>query len=130
MEKRGSSGSASLFVLAASLAFQPCHGARGVPAGAGPEEEPLRPQNVFGFGGFYPGPTVNWVFPGPNGVTPQVGFGGVPGSGAFPGVGGGGGVSPFTPGGGGVSPFTPGGGGVVGIHGGGGAAAGAAAKKP
>ena len=116
MEKRGSSGSASLLalalLLAASLAsFQPCHGARGVPAGAGPEEEPLRPQNVFGFGGFYPGPTVNWVFPGPNGVTPQVGFGGMPGSGAFPGVGGGGGVSPFTPGGGG-------------------AAAGAAAKKP
>ncbi|KAG2597358.1 translation initiation factor IF-2-like [Panicum virgatum] len=125
MEKRGSSGSASLLalalLLAASLAsFQPCHGARGVPAGAGPEEEPLRPQNVFGFGGFYPGPTVNWVFPGPNGITPQVGFGGMPGSGAFPGVGGGGGVSPFT----------PGGGGVVGIHGGGGAAAGAAAKKP
>ena len=122
MEKRGSSGSASLLalalLLAASLAsFQPCHGARGVPAGAGPEEEPLRPQNVFGFGGFYPGPTANWVFPGPNGVTPQVGFGGMPGSGAFPGVGG-------------VSPFTPGGGGVVGIHGGGGAAAGAAAKKP
>nr|ACG44722.1 hypothetical protein [Zea mays] len=62
-----------------------------------------------GFGGFYPGPTVNWVFPGPNGVTPQVGFGGMPGSSAF-----------------------PGGGGVVDIHGGAGAGAGAGAvaKKP
>ncbi|RCV25302.1 hypothetical protein SETIT_5G155600v2 [Setaria italica] len=122
MEKRGSSSCAAsllvvgLLLAAASLA---CHGARDVPAGpAG--EKPLRPQNVFGFGGFYPGPSVSWVFPGPNGV----GFGGMPGSSAFPGVGGSGGVSPFTPGGGG---------GVVGIHGGGGgaaAAAGAAAKKP
>jgi hypothetical protein len=50
---------------------------------------------VFGSGGFYPGPSVNWVFPGPN-----VGFGGMPGSG--------------------VSPLTLGG--VVGIHGGRGAA--------
>ncbi|NP_001159030.1 hypothetical protein Zm00014a_038518 [Zea mays] len=105
MEKR-SNGSASLvlgLLMAASLSCQ-CHGARDVPA-----EKPLRPQNVFGFGGFYPGPTVNWVFPGPNGVTPQVGFGGMPGSSAF-----------------------PGGGGVVGIHGGAGAGAGAGAvaKKP
>jgi hypothetical protein len=125
MEKRSSSsggGSAAsllvvgLLLAAVSLA---CHGARDVPAGpAG--EKPLRPQNVFGFGGFYPGPSVNWVFPGPNGVTPQVGFGGMPGSSSdgFPGVGG----------------SSGGGGGVVGIHGGGGgataAAAGAAAKKP
>jgi hypothetical protein len=120
MEKR-SSGSACLvlgLLLAASLSCR-CHGTRDVPA---EPEKPLRPQNVFGFGGFYPGPSVNWVFPGPNGVTPQVGFGGMPGSSAFPRVGGSGGVSPFTPGGGG---------GVVGIHGGGAAAAaGAAAKKP
>lgn len=115
MEKR-SSGSACLVVLGLLLATSlwcQCHGARDVPA-----EKPLRPQNVFGFGGFYPGPSVNWVFPGPNGVTPQVGFGGMPGSSAFPGVGG---VSPFTPGGGG--------GGVVGIHGGAGSAAAAAAAK-
>ncbi|OEL12776.1 hypothetical protein BAE44_0026207 [Dichanthelium oligosanthes] len=127
MEKRSSSGSASLLVLglllAASLACQ-CHGTRDVPAE--PDGKPLRPQNVFGFGGggFYPGPSVNWVFPGPNGVTPQVGFAGMPGSSAFPGVGGSSGVSPFMPGGGG---------GVVGLHGGGGggaSAAGAAAKKP
>ncbi|KAF8692496.1 hypothetical protein HU200_039594 [Digitaria exilis] len=117
MEKRGSSGGASLLVMAllvaASLAWQ-CHGARDVPGVPVAAEKPLRPQNVFGFGGFYPGPSVSWVFPGPNGVTPQVGFGGMPGSSAFPGAGG-------------VSPFTPGGGsGVVGIHGG---AAAAAAKK-
>ncbi|EES02886.1 hypothetical protein BDA96_03G160800 [Sorghum bicolor] len=123
MEKRSSSGRASLVVLAglllaASLSSWQCHGARDVPAE--PEKKPLRPQNVFGFGGFYPGPSVSWVFPGPNGVTPQVGFGGMPGSSAFPGVGGSGG---------GVSPFTPGGGGVVGIHGAGGGAD-AAAKKP
>jgi hypothetical protein len=77
-----------LLLVAAFLAA--CEGARDVPPA---EEKPLRPQNVFGFGGFYPGPSVNWVFPGPNGVTPQVGFGGL----------------------------TPGGG-VVGIHGGRGAA--------
>ncbi|CAO1939719.1 unnamed protein product [Urochloa humidicola] len=126
MAKGSSRGSASvlavalLLAAAASLACQQCHGARGVP-GAAAGEKPLRPQNVFGFGGFYPGPSVSWVFPGPNGVTPQVGFGGMPGSSAFPGTGG---VSPFMPGGGG--------GGVVGIHGGGGGddAAGAAAKKP
>ncbi|KAJ1283615.1 hypothetical protein BS78_03G141700 [Paspalum vaginatum] len=115
MEKRSSAAatarSASLVVgllLAASLLACQCHGARDVPDE--PEEKPLRPQNVFGFGGFYPGPSVSWVFPGPNGVTPQVGFSGMPGSGAFPGAGGGG---------------------VVGIHGGGGGlGAGAAAKKP
>ncbi|GJN11680.1 hypothetical protein PR202_ga29889 [Eleusine coracana subsp. coracana] len=103
-----------LVVLMLAAAFlAACDGARDVPA---EPEKPLRPQNVFGFGGFYPGPSVSWVFPGPNGVTPQVGFGGMPGSGAFPGV----------------SPFTPGGGGVVGIHGtsSSGAAAGAEAKKP
>ncbi|EMS53339.1 hypothetical protein TRIUR3_09938 [Triticum urartu] len=73
-----------------------CHGARDIPA---TEPESYRPQNVFGFGGFYPGPSVNWVFPGPNGVTPQVGFGGMPGSSSFPGTGGSSGSS-----------------GVVGIH--------------
>ncbi|CAM0881115.1 unnamed protein product [Alopecurus aequalis] len=83
--------------LAATVA---CHGARGIPA---TEPKPYHPQNVFGFGGFYPGPSVNWVFPGPNGVTPQVGFGGMPGSSSGSGIGG--------------SPLTPGGGGVVGIHG-------------
>uniref|UniRef100_A0A0A9GPZ5 Uncharacterized protein n=1 Tax=Arundo donax TaxID=35708 RepID=A0A0A9GPZ5_ARUDO len=117
MEGRSSSASAALVVvvlLAASLAA--CRGACNVPA---EPEKPLRPQNVFGFGGFYPGPSINWVFPGPNGVTPQVGFGGMPGSSAFPGVGGGGVVSPFTPAGGS--------GGVVVIHGGG---AGGASKKP
>ncbi|XP_024313951.1 collagen alpha-1(X) chain-like [Brachypodium distachyon] len=77
-----------------------CQGARDIPAA---EPKPYRPQNVFGFGGFYPGPSVNWVFPGPNGVTPQVGFGGMPGSSSFPGIGG--------------SPLVPGGSGVVGIHG-------------
>ncbi|CAL4949983.1 unnamed protein product [Urochloa decumbens] len=129
MEKRSSRGSSSLLVVAlllaaASLALHQCHGARGVPGEpAAVGEKPLRPQNVFGFGGFYPGPSVSWVFPGPNGVTPQVGFGGMPGSSAFPGAGGSGGVSPFMPGGGG-------GGGVVGIHGGGDAAGAAAAKKP
>ncbi|TVU21079.1 hypothetical protein EJB05_30693, partial [Eragrostis curvula] len=119
MEKRSCSAGARLvafLLLAAFLAA--CDGARGVPA---EPEKPLQPQNVFGFGGFYPGPSVSWVFPGPNGVTPQVGFGGMPGSGTFPGFGGGAGVSPFTPGGGG--------GGVVGIHGAGGGAGGAA-KKP
>ncbi|CAO2203402.1 unnamed protein product [Urochloa humidicola] len=121
MEKRSSSGSVSLLAVALLLACHQCHGARGVPGEPAAGEKPLRPQNVFGFGGFYPGPSVSWVFPGPNGVTPQVGFGGMPGSSAFP---SGGGVSPFLPGGGG--------GGVVGIHGGGGGsdAAGAAAKKP
>lgn len=102
MEKRGLA-----FVLLAAFFLAACDGARDVPA---EPEKPLRPQNVFGFGGFYPGPSVSWAFPGPNGVTPQVGFGGMPGSGAFPGFGGGGGV--------------------VGIHGGGGAAAGGVTKKP
>ncbi|XP_040378449.1 translation initiation factor IF-2-like [Oryza brachyantha] len=97
---------AGLLLLAAGA----CHGARDAPGEPGPTA--YRPQNVFGFGGFYPGPSVNWVFPGPNGVTPQVGFGGMPGSFVFPGGGG----SPLTPGGGG---------GVIGIHG-----AAAKAKKP
>ncbi|CAO2162361.1 unnamed protein product [Urochloa humidicola] len=126
MAKRSSRGSASLLAVAlllaaVSLACHQCHGARAVPSEPAAGEKPLRPQNVFGFGGFYPGPSVSWVFPGPNGVTPQVGFGGMPGSSAFPGAGGSGGVSPFMPG--------SGGGGVVGIHGGV-DAAGAAAKKP
>ncbi|KAL6621217.1 hypothetical protein ACP70R_033649 [Stipagrostis hirtigluma subsp. patula] len=118
MARGSSSASASLalavvVLLLGAFLLSCCHGARDVPAGE--PEKPLRPQNVFGFGGFYPGPSVSWVFPGPNGVTPQVGFGGMPGSSAFPGVGGA------------VSPFTPGGGDVVGIHGGG---AGGEAKKP
>ncbi|XP_062184209.1 uncharacterized protein LOC133888102 [Phragmites australis] len=119
MERRSSGASASVVVVLLASFLAGCHGARDVPA---EPEKPLRPQNVFGFGGFYPGPSINWVFPGPNGVTPQVGFGGMPGgSTAFPGVGGRGGVSPFT----------PGGGGVVGIHGAGASAgAGGAAKKP
>ncbi|KAL5227190.1 hypothetical protein ABZP36_015455 [Zizania latifolia] len=83
----------SLMLAAGAVA---CHGARAMPG----EPETYRPQNVFGFGGFYPGPSVNWVFPGPNGVTPQVGFGRMPGS-----------SSSVFPGGGG------GGGGVIGIHG-------------
>jgi hypothetical protein len=100
MERRNSI-SASLvlgLLLATTVA---CHGARDIPATE--PNKPYRPQNVFGFGGFYPGPSVNWVFPGPNGVTPQVGFGGMPGSSSFPGTGG--------------SPLTPGGAGMVGIHG-------------
>ncbi|KAL6850327.1 hypothetical protein ACP4OV_020954 [Aristida adscensionis] len=114
MASRSSRVSSSLTAVVLLLLVACCHGARDVPAAAGEPEttKPLRPQNVFGFGGFYPGPSVSWVFPGPNGVTPQVGFGGMPGSGAFPGV------SPLVPGGGG---------GVVGIHGGG---AGGAGKKP
>ncbi|EAY73806.1 hypothetical protein OsI_01683 [Oryza sativa Indica Group] len=99
-----------LLLLAAGAAA--CHGARAVPGEPEPEPATYRPQNVYGFGGFYPGPNINWVFPGPNGVTPQVGFGGMPGSSSsvFPGAGG---ASPLTPGGGG---------GVIGIHG--------ATKKP
>ncbi|VAI77181.1 uncharacterized protein LOC119331799 [Triticum dicoccoides] len=96
MERRnGVSASLVLGLLLATTVA--CHGARDIPA---TEPESYRPQNVFGFGGFYPGPSVNWVFPGPNGVTPQVGFGGMPGSSSFPGTGGSSGSS-----------------GVVGIHG-------------
>lgn len=96
--RRGVSASLVLGLLLVTTIA--CHGARDIPATE--PTEPYRPQNVFGFGGFYPGPSVSWVFPGPNGVTPQVGFGGMPGSASFPGTGG--------------SPLTPGGTGVVGVH--------------
>ncbi|KAG8044447.1 hypothetical protein GUJ93_ZPchr0001g33034 [Zizania palustris] len=96
----GSSSSGRAAVLGAGLVLSlilaagavACHGARAMPGEQAAGAETYRPQNVFGFGGFYPGPSVNWVFPGPNGVTPQVGFGGMPGSSSSVLPGGGGGV--------------------------------------